>query len=743
MKIKISIQTRVLLLLLAFTAAVLVILGIGALYIMERSKDFASHYAEEISNAAIENSSEVIISMRQKELLVTVEKTADEVAYLTDEVRRDVRMLQMEMERIWADPEGYRRTPVPAATEEQVWDGITPFEELDQSVYTFITYAPGVDRASLQEEIAVTSNIRDYLVSFAEQAQQKKVYQTPVLGTKSGFLIKGDITASKLNLEFRDSIWYRTAMEKGELTFTPVYLVQGAKDPAVACTAPYRRNGEILGVIGIGLPLDELDDLMKQSIDIISEANPGGFNFLLDEQGRVIFCQRSEREADPAGAGGDDKLLAELFASTDPSESLPLFEDPAVAAALEDMKKGGTKLLPFEQQGRKYTLAYAPVANMGWSVGAVIPMPNVNADAERNRSQIQMLTDSRMKELSEDMRSGSIFIMLLALLLIFFCIYSGRKLSHRLVKPLLELKDGLEDIAKGNLERKLRLDTGDEIEEVADAVNAMTVDLKNHIENIARITAEKQSIATELSLAKGIQEGILPKVFPHEAEGGKFGLFATMEAAKSVGGDFYDFYMLDQEHLAVTVADVSGKGIGAAIFMAIAKTILKNCALTFNYVGLGEMVAHVNNLLEHDNPERMFVTVFIGILDLSTGKFTYVSGGHNPPLIYRAEENKFRYLETASNFMLGCRKGLKYREQEITLQPGDGLFLYSDGVTEAFNEAEELYGEERLLETLNLASPPASPEDILAAVRTSLTAYVGQAEQSDDITMLYVRWQGK
>ena len=126
----------------------------------------------------------------------------------------------MEMERIWDDPEGYRRTPVPAATEEQVWDGITPFEELDQSVYTFITYAPGVDRASLQEEIAVTSNIRDYLVSFAEQAQQKKVYQTPVLGTKSGFLIKGDITASKLNLEFRDSIWYRTAMEKGELNVT-------------------------------------------------------------------------------------------------------------------------------------------------------------------------------------------------------------------------------------------------------------------------------------------------------------------------------------------------------------------------------------------------------------------------------------------------------------------------------------------------------------------------------------------
>ena len=739
---KLSIQTRVLRLLLAFAAAVLVILGIGALYSMERSKDFASRYAEKISNAAIENSSEVIISMRQKELLLAVEKTAGEVAYLTDEVRRDVRMLQLEMERIWADPGGYRRTPVPAATEDQVWDGITPVDELDQRVYAFITYAPGVDPSSLQEEIAVTSNIRDLLVSFAEQALQKKAHQTPVLGTKSGFLIKGDVVASKLYLEFRDSIWYRTAMEKGELTFTPVYLSQGAKNPAVACTAPYRRNGEVLGVIGIGLPLDELDDLLKRSIDIISEVNPGGLNFLLDEQGRVIFCQRSQREVGPAGEESDDKLLADLFADTDPAESLPRFEDPAVAAAVEDMKKGGTKILAFEQQGRKYTLAYAPVAGMGWSVGAVIPMPNVNADAEMNRRQIQTLTNSSMKELSEDMRSGSIYIILLALLLIFFCFYSGRKLSHRLVKPLLELRDGLEDIAKGNLDRKIELDTKDEIEEVADTVNAMTVELKDHIENIARITAEKQSIATELSLAQSIQEGILPRIFPQESDC-NFDLFASMEAAKSVGGDFYDFYMLDQEHLAVTVADVSGKGIGAAIFMAISRTILKNCALTFNYKGLGEMAAHVNNLLEQDNPERMFVTVFIGVLDLRTGKFSYVSGGHNPPLIYRAEENRFRYLETASNFMLGCRKGLKYKEQEIMLQPGDGLFLYTDGVTEAFNEAEELYGEERLLETLNLASPPTSPKAILTTVRDSLTAYVGEAEQSDDITMLYVRWKGK
>ena len=737
---KISIQTKVLRLLFSFAFVMLLFLGIGSVYFIRQGADFAIRYADEISNAAIANSSEIIVSMRQRELLLAVEQNAGEVADFTDEVRRDTRLLQMEMERIWKDPGGYRRTPVPAATEDQVWDGKTPLEELNQTVYAFITYAPGVDSAALQDEIAVTSNIRDFLVSFAEQAQQRKAHQTPVLGTKSGFLIKGDIGASQLDLEFRDSIWYRTAMEKGELAFTPLYLAQGAQNPAVACTAPYRRHGEVLGVIGFGLRLDELGNLMKHSLDIISEANPGGLNFLLDEQGRVIFCQRNQREAGSTGEEANDKFLDELSANIKPLESLPLFEAPDIAAAVDDMKEGGTQILDFEQQGQKYTLAYAPVEGMEWSVGAIIPMPNVNADAEKNRRQIQTLTDNSMKKLSADMRQGSLYIMILTLLLVFLGLYSGRKLSRRLVNPLLELRDGLKEIAQGDLDRKIVLHTGDEIEEVADAVNALTVDLKDYIENISKITAEKERISMELHVAKDIQMSALPHDFkiPYK----EFELYAAMDTAKEVGGDFYDFYMLDENHLAVTIADVSGKGVPAALFMMRSRTILKNIAMMS--VSPDEYAAVVtlsNQQLCENNEEDMFVTVFFGVLDIRSGDFAYVNAGHNPPLVGR--KGKFAYLrmERKSN-MLGLFDFETYHEYHLTMTPGDMLFFYTDGVTESMNEEGKMYSEERLQETLNGLSEK-TVQEILAAVRHDVGVHAGNAEQSDDITMLGLKFIGE
>ena len=728
-----SIKARVLRLLFAFVAAILVILGLGALYGMEQSKEFASRYVTDVSNAAIDNSAGVIVSMRQNELLLTVEKNAEEIGDFTDEVRRDVRLLQLEMERIWADPEGYGRTPVPAATEDQVWDGKTPLEELDQRVYAFITYAPGADPASLKEEVAVTSNIRDFLVSFAEQAQQRKAHQTPVLGTKSGILIKGDIAASKLNLEFRESIWYRTAMEKGELTFTPVYRVQGQKNAAVACTAPYRRNGEVLGVIGFGLRLDELERLMKRSLDTIAEQNPDGLNFLLDEQGRVIFCQRKE--------GADDKLLGDLFTKSEPFESFPLLDRPELIAALSDMKEGKKAFIDMEMEGREYTLAYAPVEGMNWLVGAVIPRPDVEVYAQKNRRQVQDLTEERIHALEADLGLESMLIVLLVLLLAGLSTYGGLALADRFVKPLLELRNGLQAISKGNLDYKIRLSTNDEIEEVAEAVNAMTVDLKKYIENISRITAEKQSIATEISVAHNIQVGALPQDFLTDRH--DFQIYATMDPAKGVGGDFYDFYMTDENHLVVTIADVSGKGVPAALFMMRAKTTLKNLVLMAGSPDdFGAVMTLANQELCRDNETMMFVTVFIAQIDLITGELIYVNAGHNHPCL--RENGKFRYLlQKENDMLLGLVEGVMYEVHRLTLSPGDMLFLYTDGVTEAMDKDLNLYSEERLEKTLNNIEGGLSVEEILAEVRKDIAAYAGGAEQSDDITMLGVRFLGK
>lgn len=729
-----SIKTRVLQLLFSFVASILLILGIGALYGMERSEEFASHYVADVSNAAIDNSAGVITSMRKNELLMTVEKNAVEIADFTSEVRYDVRMLQTEMERIWANPSDYRGAPIPPATEDQVWDERIPVEELDQTVHAFLTYAPGVNRAALQDEVAVTSNIRDFMMAFVEQAQHKKAHQTAVLGTISGFLIKGDIVAPKLDLEFRDSIWYRSAMEKGELTFSPIYRVQGSKTlVAVACTAPYRRNGEILGVIGFGVGLDDLDKLMKNSLDLITEANPDGLNFLLDEQGRVIFCKRKE--------GAEDKFLGELFANTKQVETFPLMDRPEVLSALKDMKDGKKAIVDFNLEDKKYTLAYAPIKDMNWMVGAIIPQPNVEMYVQENRSQVHKLTDSRIQDLHTKLGQDSMLFVLLVLILAALSAYSGLKLSNRLVKPLLELRNGLKEIAKGNLDYKIELDTKDEIEEVANTINDMTVELKNYVENIARITAEKQSIATEISVAHDIQLGALPHDFMTERK--EFQIYATMDPAKGIGGDLYDFYMLDENHLAITIGDVSGKGIPAALFMMRAKTAIKNQILTASKpIDYASVMTLANRELCKDNETMMFVTVFFAELNLTTGEIIYVNAGHFPPCLY--ESGKFSFLSAKKkHMMLGADEDATYIAHSLTLKPNDMLFLYTDGVTEAMNNNKELYSEERLEKTLNRIGGDVSIPDILAEVLKDIGDHADGAEQSDDIAMLGLRFMGK
>ena len=315
------------------------------------------------------------------------------------------------------------------------------------------------------------------------------------------------------------------------------------------------------------------------------------------------------------------------------------------------------------------------------------------------------------------------------------------------MRPILALADGVREIAKGDLDRKLDVRTGDEIEGLADCVNEMTIDLKTYMENLARATEEKAHIATELSLAKGIQEGMLPNIFPKFAENPHFDLFASMEPAREVGGDFYDFYTLDDSHIALTMADVSGKGVPASLFMVISKTMLKNAALSEgSAVNLGRLMERTNRQLCENNEQMMFVTAFFGVLDLSTGEFVYVNAGHNEPLVGRARDGKMSwdYLHDGEKKrVLGVMENASFEEKRLTLAPGDMIFLYTDGVTEAADEEARLYSEERLAKTLDRAgTPDAKAKEILAAVRADIADHVGGAEQSDDITMMGIRFLG-
>ncbi len=275
--------------------------------------------------------------------------------------------------------------------------------------------------------------------------------------------------------------------------------------------------------------------------------------------------------------------------------------------------------------------------------------------------------------------------------------------------------------------------------ELARSYINMARDLDRYVDNLKNIMAEKERINAELTLASDIQAHMLPCIFPPFPEHKEFELYASMNPAKEVGGDFYDFFVVDEKHLAVIVADVSGKGVPAALFMVIAKTLIKN----YTQMGMepAEVFTTVNRLLCDGNDAGLFVTAWMGVLELETGELTYVNAGHNPPLIKRAG-GKFEYLRERSGFVLAGLEEMKYRQNRLKIAPGDRLFLYTDGVTEATDSEERLYGEERLRDFLN-ENAACGTEEMLFGLRQELEKFAGSAPQFDDITMLLLDYKGE
>ena len=274
-----------------------------------------------------------------------------------------------------------------------------------------------------------------------------------------------------------------------------------------------------------------------------------------------------------------------------------------------------------------------------------------------------------------------------------------------------------------------------EIGQLAESVDKMESDTLDYIDNLTKFTAERQRIGTELGVASSIQQGMLNTLPLRRAE---FDIFAVMNPAKEVGGDFYDYFLIDDDHLCMMIADVSGKGVPAALFMAISKVILTDGTMVS--MSPAEILRIANERICKKNKLDMFVTVWLGILEISTGKVTAANAGHEYPAIYRGGSG-FELLKDKHGFVIGGMDGLKYKEYEIQLGRGDGLFLYTDGVAEATNKDNELFGTERMINALNI-SHDSKPEDILAAVNSKVDEFVGEADQFDDLTMMCLKYFG-
>ena len=385
--------------------------------------------------------------------------------------------------------------------------------------------------------------------------------------------------------------------------------------------------------------------------------------------------------------------------------------------------------------GIPYDGYFVNEGNYGYNITAVYPIV-------KNGKTIAFVgVETPMRTLESDLnRYIFIVLVIVCIISVILFILTAVILVNALIKPIKLISHEAAYFVENENEisqelKKVR--NRDEIQVLAESVLAMEIGINEYIANLTKITAEKERIGAELNVATQIQADMLPRIFPAFPERTEFDLYASMSPAKEVGGDFYDFFLIDDDHIGLVMADVSGKGVPAALFMVIAKTLIKNRALMGG--GPSEILEYVNNQLCEGNDEGLFVTVWFAILDLTTGKGMAVNAGHEYPAI-RSATGKYELLNDEHGVVAGVMEDVHYKEYEFALEKGGALFVYTDGVPEATAANDEMFGLERMTEALN-EDASAAPDTLLGNVRAAVDRFVGDAPQFDDLTMLALMWK--
>lgn len=719
-KKSISIRKRILTVLLSSCLLSIILTSLIAFKAIYDTRELTLSIGNEIIFQAAENSQEALIQRAKLALEQTAFDKANELDENLGKVKKDVIILSNMMTNIASNPEEYHSRNIFEPSKN----------DIDKITAQLLFSSEDVDKSSpiLRQEIGLTANIQDFLIQINTNSN---VIISSYVASKNGFTIMVDRFAgrkfqnSDIKPDFYNATsrpWYIQAKKEDKTIFTDIVIDALGGGPCIICATPYYANGQFAGVVGMGTFLDNINEIILNT-----KIGDNGFGFVINKQGQII--------ASPHTTG-------DLITGINNIKDLRQSTNTSLADAVQKIINEKSGLTEANIDGKDYYLAYAPMKNTDWYFVTAMEVDTVIAPAKETHENIINIATEYMDNLSEKTKMTVIGMIISISILLFFITYIGWSLADYLTKPIRQLSKGVQQIAMGNFNGKLNIHTGDEIESLAISFNAMTTELQTYIKNLEQITAEKERIATELNVATNIQKNMLPCIFPPYPDRKDFDIYAVMYPAKEVGGDFYDFYLLDENHLVITIADVSDKGIPAAMFMVITKTILKNFAMSMTSPDdFSAVVQCANRQLCENNEEMMFVTVFMGMLDLKTGKFIYVNAGHTPPMIRHKhkDDSTFEYLPVEKNCVLGINEEAQFKQQEVYLKQGDELFLYTDGVTEAINKEKKLYSIERLYSNLNKINQKSSCQDILRDVKLSIDEFAQGMYQSDDITMLAIK----
>ena len=627
-----------------------------------------------------------------------------------------VTLLSQFATRMFANPDSY--SPKPWAPPDPAMEG---------QLSAQVILADNVDPSDpkLQATVGFAANLNNLMLSICRTFESDNIY----VGLPEGAFLSVSENASTWYLEdgslmsydARTRFWYKQAVEAKGLIFTDVETDANTGELSLVCATPvYGPDGELRAVVGTDLFLSTMLASIQQS------GSDGSYLLIINKNGHIIASSLEDSELQTT--------------ASENAKDLRQSGNQELAKFIRNAMDGQTDVLPVTLDSGVYYMTGAPAETVGWTVISAYPMDMAVRPArllESSYSEIEAEATAGYR--SSMARSRTIIIagfIVLFVILSFIALMQGGKI----VKPLNTMKKRISDMGEENLVFNMEdtYRTGDEIEILADSFSRLSKKTVDYVEQVRTVTAEKERISSELQMAAAIQSSMLPHIFPSFPDRKEFDLYASMDPAKEVGGDFYDFFLIDDDHLCMVIADVSGKGVPGALFMMISKVILQNCAFLSD--SAEEILAQANSAICANNQADMFVTVWIGILEISTGKLTAANAGHEFPVLKRAG-GKYELYKDHHGFVIGGMPGMKYRQYELQLHPGDRLFVYTDGVPEATDADSQLFGTDRMLSALN-EKDAADPKEVVQVVHEAVDRFVKDAEQFDDMTMLCLDYNG-
>jgi len=585
------------------------------------------------------------------------------------------------------------------STIHEIESVLLPAQKIPENMAYVIEHSSFTDqqlRSYLKSAVAMNKEMFGGTIAYEpNQFNKDSFYYAPYYYKNGDSISYSNLGAQKYNYLKWD--WYTIPKKLGHAVWSEPYLDNGGGNIVMTTySVPFYSYDSVprkfKGIITIDISLDWLQKLIS-GIKIYNT----GYAFLISQKGTVISHPDKEQYV-------MRQTIFEVAGQTHYSLG-------------QSMVQGKTSFEPYESSylKKKCWIYYAPIKLCNWSIGIVIPENELFVDLIELTFKLLLI--------------GIIGFIIISIIINF--------ISRTISRPIATLAKATLKIGTGEFDIQLPIaKTRDEVGQLTNSFSLMQNQLKTYIKNLKETTAAKERMDSELKIASSIQAGMVPKEYPAFPHYKEFNIYGIMHPAKEVGGDMYNYFFVDNDHLCFAIGDVSGKGIPAALFMAMTNTLIK--AMALNGKDPASILKDTNKELCGDNEEMMFVTLFLGILNIRTGEILFANAGHNPPMILRKNEQP-EFMKPATGVALGVFEDGVFTTEKIYLNPADALFLYTDGVTEAANKDYKLYTENRL-QSLMIKISDQDLVNIVLSTLDDIHAFVENTEQSDDITMLALRY---